>query len=613
MILTSAGSLAAPYILKIVIDEVFPSGDFEFLLRILAILVGINIVRIVVSFWSDYLYEWVSNHIVLDLRSDLFNHLIHLPMSFFDANKTGDLIHRINSEVNSVQNMLTGSLIRFVNNFFTLLGLTIALCWLNWKLFAISMVVIPFVFINTKYFQPKIHAIIKKAREKDSEILNFFIERFENIRLIKSYVRYGYENNKLTTKINELIGMNLMNVKLSSGTRSISTFFVTLAPILIFLQGGKEVMYGAMTLGSLVAFIQYLNRLFNPLRDIMSLYWDLVRSSVSMQRIFEFMSEPVEEVTGKRLTVNSGNGNRFLGIGNSASLQYSVFGNQNKISSIHNLHSIVPNSKCLIPNNLSQMPFKFEKNIQFKNIYFKYDGHWILNNLNLEFKNGKKYAIVGSSGCGKSTVINLLNRFYEPQEGEILIDGKALNSFGLNELRRGIALVTQDNQLFHDSIWENIRYGDFDSTKENIYEAAKLTAIYDHAVSLKEGFNSKIGDKGTKISGGQKQRIAISRAILKQAELIVLDEATSALDSESEKQIFLNLSNIYKDKTMIMISHRLSTIRDVDEIIYLDKGQVVERGTYSRLIKKKGLFWDLFKEQVESAEDGNRRRGRSER
>ena len=549
MIFTSAGSLASPYFLKIIIDEVFPSRDFDYLLKILLMLVGINIVRIAISFWSDYLYEWVSNHIVLDLRKDLFCHLIRLPISFFDKNKTGDIIHRINSEVNSVQNMLTGSFIRFINNCFTILGLTIALCLLNSKLFAISMIVVPFVFFNTKYFQPKIHAVIKKAREKDSDILNYFVERFENIKLIKSNNGYEFESNKLTSKIHTLIGFNLKNVKLSSGTRNISTFFVTLAPVLIFVFGGKEVMFGAMTLGSLVAFIQYLNRLFNPIRDIMGLYWDLIRSSVSMQRIFEFMSIETETVSREHLNVNG--------------------------------------------------EFKIENNIRFENVYFKYDGQWILNNLTLEFKKGKKYAIVGSSGCGKSTVVSLLNRFYEPQKGNILVDDIEIQRIDLHEFRRKIALVIQDNQLFHESIIENIKYGDFNSTDNEIEEMAKLTGLYEQARNMKEGFNSKIGDKGTIISGGQKQRIAIARAILKKAEIIILDEATSALDSESERRIIFNLCSLFNDKTFLLISHRLSAIKDVDEIICIDKGEIVEQGTYFDLIEKKEFFWKLFKDQIE--------------
>ncbi len=572
MLLTSVGSLASPYILKIIIDEVFPSSDFQYLLEILAILVAVNIFRIIVSYWSDYLYEWVSNHIVLDLRTALFNRLIRLPISFFDKNKTGDLIHRINSEVNSVQNMLTGSLVRFVNSFFTILGLAIALSMINCKLFAISMVIVPFVFINTKYFQPKIYKIIEKAREKDSDILNYFIERFENVKLIKSYNKYGYENNKLTLKIKQLIELNIKNVKLASGTRSISTFLVTLSPILIFIWGGREVMLGTMTLGSLVAFIQYLNRLFNPMRDIMSLYWDLIRSSVSMQRIFEFMSEPVEQLNNKHLESRC------------AASCYKEGLQENEIESQL--------------SNISN-PFSINKSIQFKNIRFKYDSQWIINNLNLEFKKGKKYAIVGASGCGKSTIINLINRFYKPQEGEILVDNCSLNDINIYKFRMAIALVTQDHQLFHDSIGDNIRYGNTESTKEKMYEAAKIADIYAHTMSLEEGFNAIIGDKGTKMSGGQKQRIAIARAILKQAELIILDEATSALDSESEKQIFHNIRKIYKNKIIIMISHRLSTIKDVDEIIYMKDGQVAEKGTYSELIEREGLFRGLFKEQIE--------------
>ncbi len=561
MVITSVGSLVSPIILKLIIDKVFPSGDFNYLMKILLLLVGINIFRITISYWSDYLYAWVSNYIVRDIRRDLFSRILNLPMSFYDKNKTGDLIHRLNSEVNSVQNMLTGSFIRFTNNMLTILGLTIALCWLDWKLFAISMVVAPVIFINTRFFQPKIHKIIKKAREKDSDLLNFFVERLENIKLIKSNSSYNYEDNKLLSKVNDIIGLNLSNVRLSSGTRSISTFLVTLSPVLIFTWGGKDVMTGAMSLGSLIAFIQYLNRLFNPMRDVMSLYWDLVRSSVSMQRIFEFMSEPTEENTNTLVETNAKN-------------------------------VLKKDGKC------ATYKFSFEKRIQFKDIGFRYDGHWILNGLNLELEKGKKYALVGSSGCGKSTIISLLNRFYETQKGDVLIDDKNIEEFRLEELRKKIALVTQDNQLFHESIQENIRYGEFDSTQIQIENAAKLVGIYEHTVNLKDGFDSVIGGKGTKISGGQKQRIAIARATLKDAEIVILDEATSALDSESEKLIFRNLGKLYESKTMIIVSHRLSTIRDVDEIIYMDKGQVVEKGSYSELIEKKGLVWELFREQL---------------
>lgn len=551
MILASAGSLSSPFILKIVIDDIIPSGEFDHLLMLLLLMIGINIIRIVISFYTDYLYEWIGNHIVMDLRKDLFNHLIQLPISFFDNNKTGDIIHRINSEVSAVQNMLTGSLIRFINNFFTIMGLTIALCLLNWKLLLISLIVLPFIFINTKYFQPKIHDLNRIIREKDSDILNYFVERVENIRLIKNYNAYDFESKKLKSKIESLIAFNLKNVLLSSGTRNLSTFLVTLAPVMIFLWGGKAVMFGAMTLGSLVAFIQYLNRLFNPIRDFMGLYWDLIRTSVSMQRILEFSVLPIETKT---------------------------------------------NGTAVIPD----ISFaSAERKFRYENVYFKYDGTYILKNFNQTFQNGKKYAIVGTSGCGKSTIMNLLNRFYIPQKGKILLNDTDIRLMDLYSYRKKIAFVMQETQLFHDSILENIIYCGNQYSDFEIDDAITKTGIFEQTAKLKNGLDSTIGDKGTIISGGQKQRIAIARALLKNADVIILDEATSALDSESERQIILNLFDCYREKTIIIVSHRLSAIKDVDEIICMNKGSVVESGRYSELVKMNGYFVKLFKDQME--------------
>ena len=390
----SVTSLASPYILKIIIDKVFPSKDFHLLIEILLILVSINIARIIISFCSDYLFEWVSNHIMLDMRRDLFNHMIHLTMSFFDKNKTGDMIHRINSEVNTVQSLLTSSILRFINSVLMVTGLSIALCLLNYKLFLISLITIPLIFINILYFQPKIRRLIKKSREKDADILAYLIERFENVRLIKVYNKYDYENSKLTGKIKGWIHLNLRNVVLSSTTKGFSTLFISFTPILIFYWGGAMVMRDALTTGSLVAFIQYLNRLYDPLRDLMSLYIDIVRSSVSMRRIYDFF-ELSQELSEKNKT------NSF---------------------SIHN-------------------------SIEFKDVTFSYGNNLVLNKLSLEFKAGKTYAIVGTSGCGKSTIINLLCKFYEKESGQIFIDGQALEHIGVNSLRQKIALISQDNQL----------------------------------------------------------------------------------------------------------------------------------------------------------------------
>ena len=547
MIFGSVASLASPYILKLIIDKAFPSKDFEYLIKILVILFTINIGRIVATFASDYLYALVSNYIMRDMRMDLFRHLIRLPMNFFDKNKTGDMLHRINNEINTIQNIVTGSVLRFVNNSLTIIGITIALIWLNYKLFLIAMLAVPFILVNTLWFQPKIQRVIKLSREKDSDILSFLVERFESIKLIKSYLTYDFEQNKLFQHIKKLINLNVKNVVLTSTTRNISTFLISFSPLLILYWGGRQIMLSAMTIGSLVAFLQYLNRLYNPMRDLMSLYFDFVRASVSMNRVFEFLGTPDEKA-----------------------------------------------------GNNSADSFRIGKKIIFDNVSFSFDGqNKVLNNLNIEFETGKKYALVGQSGCGKSTLVNLLCRFYETNSGKILIDGRNSNQIQLNTLRSRIGLISQESMLFHDSIRENIGYGNINLPDSKINEAAKISGIYDHIMALNEGFDSMVGDKGTKLSGGQKQRIAIARALLKDSDVIILDEATSGLDSESEKKVFDKLVQIYKNKAMIFISHRLSTVKNVDEIICMYEGRIIERGSYEELIAKKGVYRKLFQHQID--------------
>jgi ABC-type multidrug transport system fused ATPase/permease subunit len=545
MIIASAGTLVSPYILKVIIDEIIPAKELMYLIQILLFLVGINIVRLLLDFYSNYLYAWVSNHIILDIRLELFERILHFPLAFLDKNKTGDITHRINEEVNVVQGMLTGSIVRFIKNILTLIGLTIALCLLNYKLFIVSILVVPFVLLNTSIFRPKIHNLIKKSREKDSDILGFFVERFNNMKLIKSFNRYHYEGEKLNSKGKELLELNIKTSILSSGTQNITGFLISLSPLIIFALGGQNVMTGSMTVGSLIAFIQYLNRIFSPVNDFMYLYWDLIRTSVSMRRIFEFLEIPTE-----------------------------------------------PISKELKHIDLN-------KNITFKNVEFKYDEEIILQNFQLELEHGKIYAIVGTSGCGKSTIVNLLCRFYNIGEGTITFGDKNIEDIDPHELRKHIAIISQDNQLFHDSILENIRYGKLDCSKQEIENVINLVGLDDFIRLSTDGEDSIIGNEGTKISGGQKQRIAIARALLKNADLIVLDEATSALDSESENNIFNNVLNLFKGKTIIFISHRLSAVKNVDEIICLNSGRIAEKGNHNDLVNLRGTYWELFKQQIE--------------
>ena len=546
MILGTISSLAFPYIMKIIIDDVFPNKDYELLIFILLLLLGITVGNIIISFCSNYLFSWIKNRVMLDIRSHLFDHLIQLPLSFYDRNKSGDIVYRMSSEVDRIQSFITSSALSLVHSLLTLIGLTVALCWLNWQLFLLSIIVIPFLVLNILYFQPKIRDITERGRKKGSEVMSYLIERFESVQLIQVYNAYNYENNRLWSQLNDLLSINMQNVTYSGAMRSISRFFTSLTPAIILGWGGHKVMLGVMSLGALVAFLQYLSRLFAPFRNLNRLYVELIRVSVSMKRVFEFLEIDIQKTTD----------------GSAAS------------------------------------PFSFQKEIVFTHLNFGYNGQPVLQDFCLRLEKGGKYALVGASGCGKSSLINLLCRFYELNTGEITIDHTPLTQIKLYDLREHIGLVTQENQVFHDTIWHNIRYSNLESTPEEINRAIRIAGLNEFIEKTEDGALTLIGDRGNTLSAGQKQRIAIARAILRDSDILILDEATSALDSESEGEIIANLQDLYEDKTMIVISHRLSTIQQVDEVICLDEGRVVEQGAHEELMEKKGYYWRLFRKQL---------------
>ena len=546
MILGTVSSLAFPYIMKIIIDDVFPNKDYELLIFILLLLLGITVGNIIISFCSNYLFAWIKNRVMLDIRSHLFDHLIQLPLSFYDRNKSGDIVYRMSNEVDRIQSFVTSSALSLVHSLLTLIGLTVALCWLNWQLFLVSIIVIPFLALNIRYFQPKIRDITERGRKKGSEVMSYLIERFETVQLIQVYNAYNYENNRLWSQLNDLLSINMQNVTYSGAMRSISRFLTSLTPAIILGWGGYKVMLGVMSLGALIAFLQYLSRLFAPFRNLNRLYIALIRVSVSMERVFEFLEIDVQKITDRSAT----------------------------------------------------SPFSFQREIAFTNLNFGYNGQPVLQDFSLRLKKEKKYALVGSSGCGKSSLINLLCRFYESDTGVITIDRIPITNIKLYDLREHIGLVAQENQVFHDTIWNNIRYSNLESTPEEINRAIRIAGLNEFIENAKDGALTLIGDRGNTLSVGQRQRIAIARAILRDSDILILDEATSALDSESESEIIANLQDLYEAKTMIVISHRLSTIQQVDEIICLDEGRVVEQGTHEELMEKKGYYWRLFRKQL---------------
>lgn len=411
-ITTSAFMLVNPYVLKVLIDDALVPKNMDLLVNIMYFVIALAIVGGVVGFMNTYYYNLVSNKIMLDIRSSIFNHIIFLPQSFFIKQKSGDLVQKINNEVDIIRSFITKSLLTIIKNTIMVVALVTALCYLNAKLFFASIVTFPLMWLALRYFQPKIKKIMEEVRKKDSTILSFFIERFQYIKLIQIYNIYKDSNSKLKNHLNDRIDLDMRRVKWSALNSSVISSLFSANMLIIFIYGGYLIINNALTLGGLLAFLNYLMLLLMPVREFQSLYMEIIRVSVSMERIDDILQ--VETIEEKQ------------------------------------------NGNC--------QPFQLEKNLSFENVSFKYNGKTVLDKINFNLEKGKSYAIVGASGSGKTTIINLLLKFVEPNSGQIYVDDKPLENIDVFNLRNNISVMSQESQLFDDSIIENIRIGNMKSS-----------------------------------------------------------------------------------------------------------------------------------------------------
>ncbi|WP_298733927.1 ABC transporter ATP-binding protein [uncultured Chitinophaga sp.] len=543
MLMSSAGSLSSPYLLKVIIDDVFPGKDHKLLLQILLLLVAIYILRLVAAFFSDYVYIRLSNRIVLDIRKDLFNRIMRYPLSYFHNNKPSDLHHKISNEVGRIQQILTNSIIRLLNNMLTIAGLVIMLCVLNVQLFLISAMVFPFIYLNIKYFTPRLRKIYGRVSNGEADLNGFFLERFNAVKLIKSFNAYTFENTNLHDRQETLMGLHLKSIINTSMNRNIATFLIALGPIMVFGWGGSDVLAGTMSLGGLVAFLQYLNRLYSPSTDLMYLHTDLQRAYVSMEQLYELFEQPAERSAGAECAGGE------------------------------------------------------VQDIRLRNVTFGYNGVDVLSNCDLDLQAGKCYAIAGATGCGKSTLLQLLCRFYKPLNGSIAVNGVDLEDIDLHAWRDRVMFVSQEGCVFHDTIYRNVIYNS-DAAPNDVRAAFRMAEMQDFLKQLPAGEDTVVGSKGATVSGGQSQKINIARCLLRRSSLLLLDEATAAIDSESEQLILDNIRGSGQHNIILLVSHRLSTIKKADEIIFLDKGRIVEQGTHEQLVMLKGAYYKLFRHQL---------------
>lgn len=551
LIIGTVTTLAPPYLMKVIIDDVFPYREYARLFPVLAALLATAAVGALAMFGVDYLYSWISNRVMQDIRHDFFAHLLRLPQRFYHEQKAGDIIFRINNDVNQIQFILAGSMLRLVHSVLVLVGVSAILCWLNYQLFLVAVLAIPVFAVNIQWYQSRIRLVTEEGQRKHAQIMDFFKVCFENVKLIQCFNGHEHERTRLRQHINQLIAINMRGAVYAASMRAISTGLVSLMPLLVFGWGGYKVMSGAMTLGTVVAFLSYLLRVFDPIQSLNGLYLDLVRAGVSMKRVMDFADVPNE-----------------------------------------------------LQSHTERRPLpEHPTRIAFDSVVFGYNGVPVLNKLSLEFRRGRSYGLCGRSGCGKSTLVNLLLRLDAPQEGRILLDDVDLQSVDVDKLRASVALVPQETLLFQDTVLANLCYGSWVPKDSDITRVMDTSGLSESLTQQSADMNTSIGDRGMQLSGGQKQRLAIARALMKEAELLVLDEATSALDAESERRVLESIRASYTDKTLIVVSHRPGVLQMVDEVICLADGRVAERGTHTELTARNGFYQSMLQDRSQEKAD----------
>ncbi len=548
MMVTSAGTAAAAYLLKPAIDDVFINQDVRMLKLIPAAIVIVYFFRSVAMYGQEYLMSYVGQNIIRRLRNTLYSRIQDLPLSFFQKEKTGVLMSRVTNDVNIIKAMVSVAVTGSLRDCFTIIGLTFVIFYQIWQLALIAFIVLPVAFYPILIFGRKVRKVSTGCQEAMADMSSFLHETFAGNKIVKAFGMEPYEKKRFFEKTRKLLKLEMKEVKARSISSPINLFLGGIGIAVIIWYGGSEVIAGDYTTGTFISFLAAVLLLYAPIKNLSKLNNAIQQGLAATDRVFDVI-EMESEVREQK--------NPFI------------------IKS--GPHSVT-----------------------FKNVFFKYEKEMVLKNININAKAGEILALVGTSGGGKTSLVNLIPRFYDVRKGAILIDGTDIRDCSISSLREQIAIVTQDPILFNDTIKNNISYGNQNASNYEIERAAKAAYAYDFILSFPEKFDTTIGELGGRLSGGEKQRICIARALIKDAPILILDEATSSLDTESEMLVQKALENLMKGRTTFVIAHRLSTISHAHRIIVIVNGRVVEEGKHEELIVLKGEFNKLYQMQFNS-------------
>lgn len=537
--------LANPYFMKMAIDRFIKNKDPKGLIGVGIIVLILNLISAFSAKKRTEKMAQITHKVILNIRQDLFNHIQKLSFAFFDERPVGKILARVIGDVNSLTNLFNMSVTNLVPDTATIIATSVIMFYLNAKLAVYALLMFPFLLITLFSIQTISRKRWQVVRKKNSTLNAFTHENYSGIRVIKYFTAEDYRKGIFSELAWDVRQAFVRAVRINDLFWPMVEFSWGIGSIITFYFGIKMIQSGNITVGLLIAFTNYVAMFWRPIMNLSNFYNNLVTSMASAERIFEIMD-------------------------------------------------INPN--IVEDENAIEIDIKGE--IEFKNVSFSYDGkRKVLDNVSFKIMPGERVALVGHTGAGKTTIVNLLCRFYDPQEGEILIDGINIKKIKLESLRRQIAIMFQDTFLFSGSILENIRYGRLDANYEEIVNTSKEVYAHDFIMSLEKGYDTKVQERGLRLSTGQRQLVSLARTLIANPKILILDEATASVDTHTERLLQQGIEKLLRGRTSFIIAHRLSTIQNADRILVIESGKIVEEGKHEDLMKKKGIYYQMFMSQ----------------
>lgn len=546
MIVAAISGLLGPYFLQVAIDEYIEVANYKGLTLITLLFLGTNLINMACMKQRVYIMSLVGQKVLYRIRQDLFEHIQDLSFTFYDTRPAGKILVRIINDVNSLGDLLTNGIINVLTDFFTLIIAIIIMAYINLKLTLVTMSTVPLLMILVGVLKRRIRRRWQEVRKKNSNMNAYLHESLAGMRVTQAFVREP-ETRQLYNELSGDIFTTWMDaIKLNNLFWPGIELIGALGVVLVYIFGVGSLDSNTVSVGVLVAFIGYVWRIWQPINNLANFYNSLLMAMASTERIFELLDTKPD---------------------------------------IKDEEGAYP-----IPD--------IQGEVRFENLEFYYDPEKpVLKGVDFVVKPGETIALVGPTGAGKSTIVNLISRFYDPIKGRVLIDGHDIKGVTLNSLRKQMGVMLQDSFIFSGTIMDNIRYGKLDATDEEVMNAAKVVNAHGFISEMEKGYYTEVKERGSRLSQGQKQLISFARALLADPRILILDEATSSIDTQTEILVQQGLAQLLKGRTSFVIAHRLSTIRNADRIMIVDEGTILESGNHDELIKKKGIYYNLYKAQ----------------